>query len=145
MPKFKHKNVKRKAPAPEGKKEKKKYTPFPPANHIPESKIDKQLETGEYFLTESQKQRKAKMEKMDKAKQKSQERREERKKAFIAPADEKVEANKAKAKAGKVDALKAREEENLLQTLADKMKQPKKKQKRSSGSASMGDFVAGAK
>ena len=49
MPKFKHKNVKRKSAAAaagaggeDGKpkrKEKKEYTPFPPANHIPKRKV----------------------------------------------------------------------------------------------------------
>ena len=39
MPKFKKKNVKRKKPEQTAKAEKKKYTPFPPENHITPSKV----------------------------------------------------------------------------------------------------------
>merc|ERR1712025_494923 len=51
LPKFEHKNLsKRKQPLK--KREKKTYTPFPPAQ--PLSKVDKELETGEYFLKEQE-------------------------------------------------------------------------------------------
>ncbi len=39
LPKFKHKNVKRKTTKPEERKPKKEYTPFPPANHQPKRKV----------------------------------------------------------------------------------------------------------
>merc|ERR1712203_214139 len=58
LPKFEHKNLsKRKQPLK--KREKKPYTPFPPAPAM--SKVDKELESGEYFLKE--KEKKAKKEK----------------------------------------------------------------------------------
>jgi hypothetical protein len=47
LPKFKRKNIKRKKPAVAPAK--KSYTPFPPAQ-LP-SKLDKQIESGEYFLS----------------------------------------------------------------------------------------------
>merc|ERR1712179_368971 len=51
LPKFEHKNLsKRKQPLK--KREKKTYTPFPPSQ--PLSKVDKELETGEYFLKEQE-------------------------------------------------------------------------------------------
>ena len=52
LPKFEKKNLsKRKQPFK--KKEKKPYTPFPPP--MPESKVDKELASGEYFLKASEK------------------------------------------------------------------------------------------
>ena len=57
LPKFKTKNVKRRKP--HVVRSKAPYTPFPPANHVQPSKVDKMLESGEFFLTEGQKQRKA--------------------------------------------------------------------------------------
>lgn len=51
LPKFKKKNVKRKKPAVIRKKQ--DYTPFPPPQQP--SKIDLQLESGEYFMTQEQK------------------------------------------------------------------------------------------
>ncbi|KAJ9579482.1 hypothetical protein L9F63_024408 [Diploptera punctata] len=52
LPKFNSKNLsKRKQPK---KKSKNEYTPFPPPQA--ESKIDKQLASGEYFLKEEQQQ-----------------------------------------------------------------------------------------
>ena len=59
LPKFKSKNISKRK-KPKKIREKKEYTPFPPAPV--ESKLDKQIETGEYF---AQKQ-KEKMEKIKK-------------------------------------------------------------------------------
>uniref|UniRef100_A0A803JZP2 KRR1 small subunit processome component n=1 Tax=Xenopus tropicalis TaxID=8364 RepID=A0A803JZP2_XENTR len=55
LPQFKHKNVSKRK-EPKKKSVKKDYTPFPPPQ--PESQIDKELASGEYFLKESQKRRK---------------------------------------------------------------------------------------
>lgn len=59
LPTFKKKNVSRKIKKDKAKR--KKYTPFPPAQQP--SKIDLQLESGEYFLSEAQKKKKADEEK----------------------------------------------------------------------------------
>ncbi|KAK7878137.1 hypothetical protein WMY93_031218 [Mugilogobius chulae] len=55
LPKFKHKNL-TKRKEPKKKSVKKEYTPFPPAQ--PESKVDQELASGEFFLRESVKRRK---------------------------------------------------------------------------------------
>ncbi|KAG1418480.1 hypothetical protein G6F57_023719 [Rhizopus arrhizus] len=58
LPKFKKKNVKSKKKVIE--KPKKEYTPFPPAPV--KSKIDLQLESGEYFLNKEKNSKKRKLE-----------------------------------------------------------------------------------
>merc|ERR1712110_1313015 len=87
LPTFKKKNVQRKKPKLDEKQKekmqkKKAYTPFPPAQ-LP-SKIDKQLDSGEYFLSERQRKAKKLAEKQEKSIQKSVERRMEREKQFEA-------------------------------------------------------------
>ena len=50
MPNFKTDRSNRKNEKKKVTKKKQPYTPFPPENHFTQSKIDKELETGEYFL-----------------------------------------------------------------------------------------------
>ncbi|KAJ8485969.1 hypothetical protein OPV22_018454 [Ensete ventricosum] len=80
LPKFKKKNVKqRKVKA----KEKKPYTPFPPPQQP--SKIDLQLESGEYFLSDKKKSAKKWQEKQEKQAEKAAENKRKREAAFIPP------------------------------------------------------------
>jgi len=81
LPKFKKKNVKRKKK--KVKKEKKPYTPFPPPQ--PPSKLDLQLESGEYFLTQYQKDQHKKREKAQQRWEQSQLKKAERQKSFVPP------------------------------------------------------------
>uniref|UniRef100_A0A3P9HDK3 KRR1 small subunit processome component n=2 Tax=Oryzias latipes TaxID=8090 RepID=A0A3P9HDK3_ORYLA len=94
MPKFRHKNLSKRK-EPKKKSVKKEYTPFPPSQ--PESKIDKELATGEFFLRESVKKRK----KMEEIKVKQAEvltkRQEERNKAFIPPKEKPLMKKSVKA------------------------------------------------
>ena len=84
LPSFKKKNVQRKKPSKEQKeKEKRVYTPFPPAQTP--SKVDKQLDSGEYFLSERQRKAKKLAEKQGQSIQKSIQRRIEREKEYEAP------------------------------------------------------------
>jgi ribosomal RNA assembly protein len=62
LPTFAKKTVARKKPKVVSAK--KTYTPFPPAQQ--ESKIDQQLESGEYFLNEQQRKARKQAEKMEK-------------------------------------------------------------------------------
>ncbi|KAJ8876019.1 hypothetical protein PR048_023927 [Dryococelus australis] len=81
LPKFKGKNVsKRKQPK---KKTKKPYTPFPPPQ--PLSKVDKLLESGEYFLKEEQRQAERRKKKLEKQEAAAKLRDERRKQPFIPP------------------------------------------------------------
>ncbi|GAA5865670.1 hypothetical protein JCM3774_004958 [Rhodotorula dairenensis] len=70
-------------PAKKQKKEKKPYTPFPPAQQP--SKIDLQLESGEYFLKPREKQQREEAKRLAKQTQVTATRQEERAKAFVAP------------------------------------------------------------
>ncbi|CAI9576628.1 unnamed protein product [Staurois parvus] len=82
LPKFKHKNVSKRK-EPKKKKIKKEYTPFPPPQ--PDSKIDKELESGAYFLKKSQKRKKKLEEIKTKQAEAVSKRQEKRNKAFIPP------------------------------------------------------------
>ncbi|KAL1408456.1 ribosomal RNA assembly protein krr1 [Vanrija albida] len=86
------------APKPAAPK-KKTYTPFPPAPV--QSKLDKQLETGEYFLKPKEKEAAAKREREERHAVAAETRRSKREEAFIAPAETaapKVEERRKKRK-----------------------------------------------
>ncbi|XP_052182534.1 KRR1 small subunit processome component homolog [Diospyros lotus] len=80
LPKFKKKNVKQKKVK---SKEKKSYAPFPPPQQP--SKIDLQLESGEYFLSDKKKSVKKWQEKQEKQAEKAAENKRKREEAFIPP------------------------------------------------------------
>ncbi|KAK5635483.1 hypothetical protein RRF57_011195 [Xylaria bambusicola] len=75
--------------------EKKPYTPFPPAAEP--SKVDLQLEAGEYHIGRDAKKRMAQEERLEKQKAKKEEKKREREKDFIAP-DEPVDSEQHKKK-----------------------------------------------
>lgn len=87
LPTFKSKNVPRKQPKTKVKK--KPYTPFPPPQT--ESKIDKELASGEYFLKDDQKKAKKRHEKEEKQAQAKVAKKEQRQKDFLPP-EEKASA-----------------------------------------------------
>lgn len=80
LPKFKKKNVQQKKIKA---KEKKPYTPYPPPQ--PPSKLDLQLESGEYFLSDQLKHAKRQKEKQEKQAAKTAENKRKREEAFIPP------------------------------------------------------------
>lgn len=80
LPNFKKKNVKQKKP---NTKEKKQYTPFPPPQQP--SKIDLELESGEYFMSDKKKSAKKWQDKLDKQSEKSEEKKRKREAAFVPP------------------------------------------------------------
>ncbi|KAF5949413.1 hypothetical protein HYC85_011406 [Camellia sinensis] len=80
LPNFKKKNVKQKKVK---SKEKKPYTPFPPPQQP--SKIDLQLESGEYFLSDEKKSAKKWQQKQEKQAEKTAENKRKREEAFVPP------------------------------------------------------------
>lgn len=100
LPKFKKKNVKRHKP--KKIREKKEYTPFPPAQQP--SKVDLMIESGEYFLSQEQKQAKAKAAKQAKQESRVEERKREREAAFIAPKETNKRSKKDESNHPSTDA-----------------------------------------
>lgn len=107
MPTIPHKNTsKRKQPAK--KKTKKEYNPFPPAQ--PDSKVDKLLATGEYFLKEDQRKDQKKLEYQKKHVEAEARRKERRESAFIPP----EEPGPSKAKKPKTADVNIEELKNKI-------------------------------
>merc|ERR1711963_905899 len=105
LPKFEHKNLsKRKQPLKQ--REKKAYTPFPPAQ--PLSKVDKELETGEYFLKEAERKAKKNAEKKEKQAAAEGSRQDKREKSFKAPNENKKKAAKTESNDVDIKSLKAK-------------------------------------
>merc|ERR1712002_366381 len=102
LPKFEHKSLsKRKKPLK--KKVKEPYTPFPPAQ--PLSKVDKELESGEYFLKEQERKAKKKAEKMEKQQGAEEKRQDKREKSFKPPNEKKKKAPKTESTDIDINAL----------------------------------------
>ena len=80
LPKFQKKNVKRRKVAIVKKPE---YTPFPPPQQP--SKVDLQLQSGEYFLSQHQKAQRKAADQQEQQRQRVQDRQQERLKAFVPP------------------------------------------------------------
>ncbi|KAH7299193.1 hypothetical protein KP509_25G076800 [Ceratopteris richardii] len=115
LPKFKKKNVKQKKSQ---QKEKKPYTPFPPPQQP--SKIDLQLESGEYFLSAERKAAKKWQEKQEKQKEKVIENKKKREAAFVPPKETKKRKKTATSNGGVSDT---RTNGVNAQDMADKLKE----------------------
>ena len=127
LPKFKKKNVKRKKP--EYVKEKKARSVFPPAQ-LP-SKIDLQIESGEYFLSQEAKQMKKAQEKLEKQKEGIEKNKRRREEAFIAPKEdlmreEDLKKKKKDKKKDKKDKKKSSKKDDDDESTLDAVKRLKK-------------------
>lgn len=120
LPKFKKRNIKTKAPQKKSKKDKKAKTLFPPAQQP--SKIDLQLESGEYFLKPSERAAKELQRKKEKQAENNAKRQEERQKAFIAPSEETPKSKKRKSEGGESSSLTV---EDLKKKFIEKAKKRK--------------------
>ncbi|KAL8677741.1 MAG: hypothetical protein Q9186_005851 [Xanthomendoza sp. 1 TL-2023] len=84
LPHFKKRTLsKRRKPLKVTDKSKKTYTPFPPPQE--KSKVDLQIESGEYFLGKQAKERATKERREEKQRVKQAEKKLTREKAFVAP------------------------------------------------------------
>ncbi|KAJ4318802.1 ribosomal RNA assembly protein krr1 [Neodidymelliopsis sp. IMI 364377] len=96
LPNFKKRSLsKRRVPHKVTDKTKKTYTPFPPAQE--KSKVDLQIESGEYFLGKQAKERKVREDRDAKMKEKMEDKRKERLAEYVAP-EEDGEKKKKKRK-----------------------------------------------
>ncbi|KAH1021994.1 hypothetical protein HUJ04_011470 [Dendroctonus ponderosae] len=100
LPKYANKNLSKRK-QPKNKKEKKPYTPFPPPQL--ERKVDKEIETGEYFLNKEQRRAKKKKEQDEKHAEASKRRDEKRSQAFVPPEEPHASTSKETAASTKVD------------------------------------------
>ena len=95
LPQFKKRTLsKRKKPMKITDKSKKVYTPFPPPQE--KSKVDLQIESGEFFLGKQAKQRAQKEEVMEKQREKRAEKMRDREKEFVPPVEDSTEKTKKK-------------------------------------------------
>ncbi|XP_072962452.1 KRR1 small subunit processome component [Typha angustifolia] len=116
LPKFKKKNVKQKKVKV---KEKKSYTPFPPPQQP--SKIDLQLESGEYFLSDKKKSAKKWQEKLEKQADKAAENKRKREAAFIPPKENSTHVSDSAKSDNDIDKVDA-----MMESLKKKAKEYKK-------------------
>lgn len=97
LPHFKKKTLsKRRKPLKVVDKSKKVYTPFPPPQE--KSKVDLQMESGEYFLGKEARKRKAGEEREERQREKIRAKKEEKAKEFVPPVEDDVEGKKKKKK-----------------------------------------------
>lgn len=128
LPNFKKRTLsKRHQPLKVTDKSKKVYTPFPPAPE--KSKVDLQIESGEYFLSKEAKDRAHKEEVMEKQRQKREEKMKEREKAFIAPEEQDAAAKKKEEKKEKKEKKKRKRESEAEPDVESSEKKEKKKKK----------------
>ncbi|PLN76596.1 hypothetical protein BDW42DRAFT_178376 [Aspergillus taichungensis] len=132
LPNFKKRTLsKRRTPFQVTDKAKKVYTPFPPAPE--KSKVDLQIESGEYFLSKDAKERAQKEEVVERQRQKREEKMKEREKAFVAPED--LEDAERRKKEKKEKKKRKREAEAEAEAEGSEKKEKKKKRKSKSKDA----------
>ena len=97
LPQFKKRTLsKRRKPFIVNDKTKKVYTPFPPPRE--KSKVDLQIESGEYFLSKQAKERQEKERRQEKMSEKMEEKAKERQKEFVPPKEAEVDRKRKKKK-----------------------------------------------
>lgn len=135
LPHFKKRNLsKRRVPLKVTDKSKKIRTPFPPPQE--KSKVDLQIESGEYFLNKSAKERAVQEERLERQKEKKIEKLAKREKEFEAPEEdgEKKEKKRKRKAEGEEEEEKLKEKKKKKAKAAEEEEEedkPKKKKKKS--------------
>jgi len=97
LPNFKKRTLsKRRKPHNVRDTSKKVYTPFPPPQE--KSKVDLQIESGEYFLGKQAKERKEAERRQDLMKEKMEEKRKEREREYVPPKEDAAVVKEKKKK-----------------------------------------------
>ncbi|KAK9454962.1 hypothetical protein V1511DRAFT_501450 [Dipodascopsis uninucleata] len=122
LPHFKKRNVQRRKP--HNIKEKKTYTPFPPAQQPRE--IDLQMESGEYFLSKKEKAQNEESLKREQRESKKEEKRKEREKDYVPPTEDNEKKRNKKRKHVEFDS---HVEELVIESAGGKEKRSKKEKK----------------
>ncbi|RKP08920.1 hypothetical protein THASP1DRAFT_23172 [Thamnocephalis sphaerospora] len=137
LPKFKKRNVQSQKANKDGKPEKKKkeYSPFPPTQQ--QSKIDMQLESGEYFLKPSERAARALEEKKKEQVEGSLRSQMERESAFVAPKETtELEKQRKRKRDGEGSSeAKRKEERAQLEALKRRFKEQGEREKREKSKA----------
>lgn len=133
LPNFKKRTLsKRRVPYKVTDKSQKVYTPFPPAPE--KSKIDKQIESGEYFLSKEAKARAQKEEIMERQRAKREEKMLDRQKDFVPPEEVNGDGDTEKAKKKEKKKNKRKRESDIdgeVDGESSDRKEKKKKKKKS--------------
>lgn len=130
LPKFKKKNVKNQKPAKISKKDKKSTNVFPPSQTP--RKVDLLIESGEFFLSKTEKKQKTLNEKIERQAAVTSQRQAERKRDFVAPAEDEL-FTKVETDENDKDDIK-----NIVQKLGGKkIKMDSKKNKKNSSDSSV--------
>ena len=102
LPHFKKRSLsKRRVPLKVTDKSKKVYTPFPPPQE--KSKVDMQIESGEYFLSKGSRERAEKEKRLEKQKETKLEKLKEREQEFKAPKEDGEKKERKKRRRDKAD------------------------------------------
>lgn len=130
LPNFKKRTLsKRRVPHTVTDKSKKIYTPFPPAPE--KSKVDMQIESGEYFLSKEAKDRAQKEEVVERQRVKREEKMREREKDFIAPEEQlPADAEEEKKRKKEKKEKKKRKRETEAEADGDNAAERKEKKKK---------------
>ena len=100
LPHFKKRSLnRRRKPFKVTDKSKKVYTPFPPPPE--KSKVDLQIESGEYFLAKHAKERAVKEKREERQREKMAEKQREREKGFVAPKEDDQKGTEERKKRSK--------------------------------------------